>query len=240
MTFTEIKDRANALPDDRTPQQKIADSQREPTRLKGPGPLESYLHLKEQQKEDRRLLKMSRDERSIQIAKDILEREPETPAAPHTKQAKVLKIIEAIVSDPTRQRADYDLARLVYESFGPGMDHEAAGELFKELVAREETHLTAKRQLVVEKQSALIAELQALDTRFLEVSEQPPHNAQHYGILANGFNSGFGYDNGFALSNADRAEVLAAAGDEAKESAVVAKYAEKIAAYIQAAESEAS
>jgi len=69
------------------------------------------------------------------------------------------------------------------------------------------------------------------------VTDSPPHNSQHYAILAN-LNTTYGHSLGLALNSSDQAEVLAAQGNAEAEAAVVAKHRERVESYLRAVEGD--
>ena len=176
----------------------------------------------EKAKVDRKLMKMSKEDRSAHFYRQYLEsEEPQKPQS-HPLQAKVKHLIEGIVNDPLRERADFDRAYLVYESYGVGVDHAAADELFAELLTQEKQHLEGIRQQGLAKREALQAELDRIDAALngFDAPQTPAASPGAYSKLQRLTQP----NSGVLLSPEAHSEITGAAGNPEAEAAVATKY----------------
>lgn len=223
MLWSEINAKARELPDDRPLAQRVKDSDRKPATPKPMGPVEAALQQMERAKADRKLMKMSKEDRSAHFYRQYLDSEEPQKPQPHVNQARVKGLIENIVTDPLRQRSAFDLAMLVYESYAVGMDHEAADILFGELLTQEKAHLEGVRQQGLAKREALQAELDRIDAA-MKGFDPPPTAA----VSPEAFSKLHRLtqpNSGVLLSPEAHGEITSAAGNPEAEATVAAKYA---------------
>lgn len=236
LTNAERKAKAALLKDSRQLSDKVAAAQRKPIALAPPNVIDTEIARLERDKEFRRLSRMDPESRRLETLRNIRDREPVEVGKPHPRISKIETLLDAIVSNPERELADYELAVLCLAQHQPGMSTEVADQLWRELQDSETGYLNAKRQAAIDRQSALIQELQAIDVGLAGIADVPAPG--HYAILSNSLNSSFGHGLGVSLNAVDHAEVLAAAGNPEAEALMVAKHQERITTYLAAVEAD--
>lgn len=237
LTNQERKAKAALLKDSRQRPDKVAAAQRKPEPIAPPNPIDAEIARLEKSRYEAKLAKMDPESRRLTILKEMRDREPVEPGKPHPRIPKIEALIDAIVSNPERELADYELAVLVLAQHQPGMSPEAADALWRELVDAESGYLNAKRQAVVDRHSALIEELQSIDADLIGIADAPPPNS--YAILSRAIPQ-YGSQYGVGVSPAEYSEIMAVEGNAEAEQAVAAKYAARITTYLAAVEADSA
>ena len=235
LTNAERRQKAALLKDSRALPDKVAAAQRKPIALAPPSSIDREIARLERDKEFRRLAKMDPESRRLETLRSIRDKEPLEPGKPHPRIEKIEALLDAIVSDPTRELGDYELCVLALGQHQNGMCPEIADQLWRELVDQETNFLNTKRQAAIDQQSALIEQLQAIDTSLLGIADAPPPNG--YAILSRAIPQ-YGNQYGVGVSPQEYSEIAAAEGNAEAEQAVAAKYAAKVSQYLTAVEAD--
>lgn len=216
MLWSEILRKASSLQDNRTAGERAA-AMRNLVPVAGPDPVEQEAARLRQVVRDEKRSKMTPAQRQLAAAEDYLERRdapPAEPDKPSPKQAKVQALIEKIVNDPTRPRADYEAAMQVYEQLGPGMDHAVGAEWFDELAQQQQKYLLAKQGELVRQRQALQQQAEQLTAQMGEFVPSASLVEKRIGLL-NGYidNSGQPLPPGISRESVVAAREALAAGD---------------------------
>lgn len=171
MLWSDIQRLGNALQDNRTIQQKAA-AQRNLVPLPGPSPEDEKLAFYRKAVRDEKLMKMTPAERKLAEYEEYLasrdEPKPEKPKANGAKQEMVWALLEKIVSDPKRPRADFEAAMQTYEQYGAGMDWKVADEWYDALAGHQQKYLLAKQGEMHQQRAALQQQIEQLNSQMGE------------------------------------------------------------------------
>lgn len=236
LTNAERRQKAALLKDSRPLPDKVAAAQRKPIPLAPASTIDAEISRLEKQRYEAKLAKMDPESRRLTVLKEIRDREPVEPGKPHPRITKIEGLIDSIVSNPDRELADYELAVLVLAQHQPGMSPEAADQLWRELVDQESGYLNQKRQAAIDKQTALIQELQSIDVGLAGIVDTPAAPPNGYAVLR--AIPQYGHQYGVTVSPQEFAEIEAASGNAEAEQAVAQRFAARINQYVAAVGAE--